>query len=81
MRGAEVRGSGVGVGVGVVAVALATKGDRISKRAFRVLLPSNALRNQEPGGLLVSITITLSELLRFSHSQCGQWFERRLSNL
>ena len=37
------RGSGVGVGVGVVAVALATKGDRISKRAFRVLLPSNAL--------------------------------------
>ena len=68
MRGAEVRGSGVGVGVGVgvVAVALATKGDRISKRAFRVLLPSNALRNQEPGWLLVSITITLSELLRLS---------------
>jgi len=43
MRGAEVRGSGVGVGVGVVAVAVATKGDEISKRAFRVLLRSNAL--------------------------------------
>ena len=45
MRGAEVRGFGVGVGVGVgvVAVALATKGDKILKRAFRVLLPSNAL--------------------------------------
>ena len=37
------RGPGVGVGVGVVAVALATKGDKILKRAFRVLLPSNAL--------------------------------------
>ncbi len=74
------RGSGVGAGVGVVAVAVATKGDKILKRAFRVLLRSNALRNQEPGGLLVSITLTLSELLRLSYSQRCQRFERRLSD-
>ena len=71
----EVRGSGVGVGVGVVAVALATQGDGISRQVFPVLLLSNALRNQEPGGLLVPITIRLSELLRLSYSQCLEWLE------